>query len=101
MATVQTPPERSLPATLPVKQDTNDIDLVALTMAALRFVSPWSVEPKKSWSSRIEPGTPEAKNRVITLAEVSLHDTRDDCWAVIYDRVYDLTTFLYEVGQHH
>ncbi|XP_023941553.1 uncharacterized protein LOC112048299 [Bicyclus anynana] len=96
MATVQTPPERSLPATMSVSQEPSDIDLVALTMAALRFVNPWSVEPKKPWPARIEPGTPEAKNRVITLAEVSLHDTRDDCWAVIYDRVYDFTTFLDE-----
>lgn len=96
MATVQSPPEISLSASIPVKQET-EIDLVALTMAALRFVSPWSVEKPKQWS-RIEPGTTEAKDRIISLAEVSLHDTQDDCWVVIYDRVYDITTFLDEVS---
>ncbi|XP_050361956.1 uncharacterized protein LOC126781162 [Nymphalis io] len=96
MATVQSPSDLSLASTLPVKQDSNDLDLVALTMAALRFVSPWSVDTATKWSTRIVPGTPEAKDRVITLAEVSLHDTPKDCWVVIYDRVYDITDFLDE-----
>lgn len=39
--------------------------------------------------------TPE--ERVIGLQEVSWHDTRNDCWIVIYDRVYDITDFLDEV----
>ncbi|XP_028132772.1 cytochrome b5 [Diabrotica virgifera virgifera] len=34
--------------------------------------------------------------RVITLEEVSRHDTDKDCWVVIYDRVYDITEFLDE-----
>ncbi|KAG8237646.1 hypothetical protein J437_LFUL017555 [Ladona fulva] len=33
---------------------------------------------------------------VITLEEVSWHDTNQDCWIVINDRVYDVTPFLYE-----
>lgn len=32
----------------------------------------------------------------ITLEEVSHHDSFDDCWIVIYDRVYDVTHFLRE-----
>ncbi|KAH8298310.1 hypothetical protein KR018_001945 [Drosophila ironensis] len=32
----------------------------------------------------------------ITLEEVSEHDSFDDCWIVIYDRVYDVTHFLRE-----
>ncbi|KAH8377904.1 hypothetical protein KR093_007825 [Drosophila rubida] len=32
----------------------------------------------------------------ITLEEVSQHDSFDDCWIVIYDRVYDVTQFLRE-----
>lgn len=97
MATVQSPPEINLASSLPVKQE-NDLDLVALTMAALRLVNPWSVDTSNKWSQRIEPGTPEAKDRVITLAEVSQHDTPKDCWVVIYDRVYDITDFLDEVS---
>lgn len=98
MAKVQTHSEISLAAPMPVSQDTEDIDLVALTMAALRFVNPWSVETKTQWSERIVPGTPEAKDRTITLAEVAYHDTPNDCWVVIYDRVYDISTFLDEVS---
>ncbi|XP_062141974.1 uncharacterized protein LOC133850033 [Drosophila sulfurigaster albostrigata] len=32
----------------------------------------------------------------ITLEEVAQHDSFDDCWIVIYDRVYDVTQFLRE-----
>lgn len=32
----------------------------------------------------------------ITLEEVAHHDSFDDCWIVIYDRVYDVTHFLRE-----
>lgn len=38
------------------------------------------------------------EERVITLDEVSWHDTLDDCWIVIYDRVYDITDFQDEVS---
>ncbi|XP_070504280.1 cytochrome b5 [Chironomus tepperi] len=30
----------------------------------------------------------------ISLSDVALHDTPDDCWIVIYDRVYDVTNFF-------
>ncbi|KPJ12722.1 Cytochrome b5 [Papilio machaon] len=96
MATVQTPPELNLPSPLPVTQNSSEFDFVALTMTALRLVNPWAVEAKTQWQARIEPGTPEAKDRILTLAEVSQHDTPRDCWVVIYDRVYDITTFLDE-----
>lgn len=32
--------------------------------------------------------------RTISLAEVGNHDTIDDCWIVLYDRVYDVTSLL-------
>lgn len=99
MATVQTAPEMSLASPLPVQQEQSEIDLMALTMAALRFVNPWSVESKPSqWQTQIVPGSPEAKDRTITLAEVRMHDTPQDCWVVIYDRVYDITNFFDEVS---
>ena len=31
----------------------------------------------------------------IPLDEVARHDTYQDCWVVIYDRVYDVTSFLH------
>lgn len=30
----------------------------------------------------------------IALDEVAYHDTMNDCWIVLYDRVYDITNFL-------
>lgn len=101
MATVQTVPEIKLSTAMPVNQDDSELDLMALTMAALRFVSPWSVETEKNkWSEQIIPGAEDAKDRTITLAEVGSHDTPDDCWVVIYDRVYDISTFLDEVSSY-
>ncbi|XP_053604937.1 cytochrome b5-like [Plodia interpunctella] len=95
MTTVQAPCDLALPAAVPSQEE--NLDILALTMAALRFVNPWTANNKTSqWSEPIEPGSPEAKDRTITLAEVSYHDTPQDCWVVIYDRVYDITTFLEE-----
>lgn len=34
------------------------------------------------------------ERRVISLNEVSYHDTADDCWIILFDRVYDVTNFL-------
>lgn len=35
---------------------------------------------------------------IITLKEVAEHDSYGDCWIILYDRVYDVTTFLNEVN---
>lgn len=35
---------------------------------------------------------------IISLKEVADHDSYDDCWIVLYDRVYDVTKFLHEVN---
>ncbi|XP_030383178.1 cytochrome b5 [Scaptodrosophila lebanonensis] len=32
----------------------------------------------------------------LTLEQVAHHDSYDDCWIVIYDRVYDVTQFLHD-----
>lgn len=37
---------------------------------------------------------------IIPLKEVAEHDSYDDCWIVLYDRVYDVTNFLHEVNTH-
>lgn len=43
--------------------------------------------------SRVQTARPE-----ISLREVAQHDSIDDCWMVIYDRVYDVTEFLSSVS---
>jgi len=35
---------------------------------------------------------------LISLKEVATHCTLNDAWMVIYDRVYDVTTFIAEVN---
>lgn len=42
--------------------------------------------------------SPEKNKRIITMEEVSQHDEPNDCWLIIFDRVYDVTTFIDEVG---
>lgn len=38
------------------------------------------------------------KPKIIDLQEVSWHDSANDCWVIIYDRVYDITKFFDEVS---
>lgn len=40
----------------------------------------------------------DKKLKQISLDEVSDHDAYDDCWIIIYDRVYDVTKFLQQVS---
>ncbi|GBP62194.1 Cytochrome b5 isoform A [Eumeta japonica] len=93
MAQVQNPPEITLQAPLTPQEQP---DLFSLTMAALRLISPWAVSPQDDWERAESPTPEDPKDRTITLSEVACHDSPDDCWVVIYDRVYDITTFLDE-----
>lgn len=43
-----------------------------------------------------DPSDSSANSDVITLGEVGLHNTEDDCWSVIYGDVYDLTRLVTE-----
>lgn len=36
----------------------------------------------------------------ISLEEMSKHCSYDDCWIVIYDKVYDITNFISSVSSH-
>ncbi|XP_042217259.1 cytochrome b5-like [Homarus americanus] len=38
----------------------------------------------------------ESGLQVYTLSEVSEHDTFEDCWIILYDKVFDVTRFLLE-----
>lgn len=60
--------------------------LLSLAVAALRF-SPWPSTPP----------LPAPQERIIALDEVSWHDHAGDCWIILYDRVYDITTLLDKV----
>lgn len=63
--------------------------ILQLAMTALRLTTPPSSDRNNNSthpSLRLRPQ--------ITLDEVAYHDTFDDCWIVLYDRVYNITKFL-------
>ncbi|CAD7079702.1 unnamed protein product [Hermetia illucens] len=62
---------------------TNDILSIALRALRLDKI------PVKSTPGEKYNGLAE-----ISLEEVAEHDNIEDCWVVIYDRVYDVTKFL-------
>lgn len=41
--------------------------------------------------------TAEKCRRIYSLSEVAEHDNYNDCWIVLYDRVYNVTEFLSQV----
>ncbi|XP_022914316.1 cytochrome b5-like [Onthophagus taurus] len=57
-------------------------------------------EPFQFWNNTIPAGRiPReggGRKKIFTLKEVASHDDIDDCWVIIYDRVYDLTDFIME-----
>lgn len=71
-----------------VEKDTTAKSLIVQAIKSVFFTppSPHSVE--------IDSGL-----RQITLDECSNHDNSSDCWIVLYDRVYDITRFLYDVSK--
>lgn len=40
----------------------------------------------------------QESNNIITMEEVSWHDEANDCWIIIFDKVYNITEFLDEVS---
>lgn len=40
----------------------------------------------------------DSKLNEISLSEVAEHDLIEDCWIVLYDRVYDITNFFDNVS---
>ncbi|XP_055595920.1 uncharacterized protein LOC129746336 [Uranotaenia lowii] len=71
-------------------QQSATTSFLQLAMTALRL----------STSTLTAPPSSDGNNnslrlrKQITLDEVSYHDTFNDCWIVLYDRVYDITNFL-------
>ncbi|CAH1369193.1 hypothetical protein MTP99_010663 [Tenebrio molitor] len=49
-----------------------------------------------SYNSPVKLPQTDPEERVINLDEVSWHDNPNDCWIIIYDRVYNITDFLDE-----
>uniref|UniRef100_A0A2M3ZHW6 Putative cytochrome b5 n=1 Tax=Anopheles braziliensis TaxID=58242 RepID=A0A2M3ZHW6_9DIPT len=61
--------------------------ILQLAMAALHLT-------QASVSDSNSIGHQQRLRKQITLSEVAYHDSFEDCWIVLYDRVYDITSFL-------
>lgn len=71
-----------------VEINTESENLVTIALRTLRL--------KKSTpiSQNVTVLDEEKCRRIYTLSEVAEHDTYNDCWIVIYDRVYNVTEFI-------
>ncbi|XP_055540129.1 uncharacterized protein LOC129726906 [Wyeomyia smithii] len=67
-----------------VSEQQNATSFLQLAMTALRL----STTPSGDRNNNLR------YRKQITLDEVSYHDTPNDCWIVLFDRVYDITSFL-------
>lgn len=65
---------------------TQSASFFQLAMTALRITATAPSNDRNNNNLRLR--------KQITLDEVSYHDTMQDCWIVLYDRVYDITDFL-------
>lgn len=70
--------------------DTNPHNVLSLALTALRL--------SKTNLFATDVLVDQTRRRIISLDEVSNHDTADDCWIVLYDRVYNVTEFLDKVN---
>lgn len=69
--------------------------LVAVASAGVRQLA----NPTATQASSVSNATSDAGRKGVqlsryTLYDVCLHCHRDDCWLVIHNRVYDVTSFL-------
>uniref|UniRef100_A0A182NTY5 Cytochrome b5 heme-binding domain-containing protein n=1 Tax=Anopheles dirus TaxID=7168 RepID=A0A182NTY5_9DIPT len=62
--------------------------ILQLAMAALHLTKAAGADGNNN------NGHQQRLRKQITLSEVAYHDCYDDCWIVLYDRVYDITSFL-------
>uniref|UniRef100_A0A182XFZ0 Cytochrome b5 heme-binding domain-containing protein n=1 Tax=Anopheles quadriannulatus TaxID=34691 RepID=A0A182XFZ0_ANOQN len=70
----------------PIEGANQSATILQLAMAALRLTKVPATDSNNNLQQRLRP--------VISLSEVAYHDCYDDCWIVLYDRVYDITNFL-------
>lgn len=70
-----------------LKTEVSDANFFDIALTALRLT-----ETAKKFL--IGQKKKEIEIKEIDLEEVSNHDSIDDCWIIIYDRVYDVTNFL-------
>ncbi|KAL6900636.1 hypothetical protein ACP4OV_005312 [Aristida adscensionis] len=70
------------------------ISLVILLALGALFVIPKS--QNKGKSNKTNSGANGMTSKVYTKEDVSKHNTRKDCWIIIKDKVYDVTSYVEE-----
>ncbi|GMN50632.1 hypothetical protein TIFTF001_019780 [Ficus carica] len=66
--------------------------LVAMLLGAFVVVS----RDPKSGRSKNDSSSAKKGAQVYSKAQVSLHNKRTDCWIIIKDKVYDVTSYVEE-----
>jgi len=69
--------------------------VVSIASSTLKIASALTISDASSWWNKARPQV-EIGQKTFTLEEVSWHWEPNDCWMVIYDKVYDMTDLLSE-----
>ncbi|KAM0938433.1 putative cytochrome b5-like heme/steroid binding domain, cytochrome b5, heme-binding protein [Dioscorea sansibarensis] len=67
---------------------------VALLLVISLLLIPRSYSKGKGKGS--QPYIVRKTSKMLTKEEVSLHNTRNDCWIIVKDKVYDVTPYVEE-----
>ncbi|XP_021900111.1 cytochrome B5-like protein [Carica papaya] len=62
------------------------------------FLAAFILIPRHGHAKKIQSNVSNnsKESKVYTKAEVALHNKRTDCWIIIKDRVYDVTSYVEE-----
>ncbi|CRL02686.1 CLUMA_CG015833, isoform A [Clunio marinus] len=75
-------------------KDTENSEAASITSHFIKTTIRSLFFPSSSSITSEQESENDHKLKHISLEEVSDHDCSDDCWIIIYDRVYDVTNFL-------
>ncbi|TVU01608.1 hypothetical protein EJB05_42658 [Eragrostis curvula] len=71
--------------------------LIYVSLAVLLVLGIVFVVPKSNRKGKVvHSGGTGKMSRTYTKNEVSAHNTRKDCWIIIKDKVYDVTSYVEE-----
>lgn len=63
--------------------------LIIATGCSDKVINSQDINPEKT-----PPQNTKKESKLFSMEDVAKHNTRDDCWLLIHDKVYDLTAFI-------